>query len=101
MEIVPVTGSKPRLALVLRPVFDYTAPDPFAGQRPSWTTARSPWRDKGTDTIGLCCLDELNTTPGHFAPRPATPGQRHSTDSRYLQPDVANFVPSRCPKQEN
>ncbi|MFI9842189.1 hypothetical protein ACIHFD_34505 [Nonomuraea sp. NPDC051941] len=82
VEIVPVTGTKPRPALVVRPVFDYTAPDPFAGQRLSWTTARSPWRDKATDTIGLCCLDELNTTPGHldaalrhFAPRPAAPGQ--------------------------
>jgi hypothetical protein len=66
VEIVPGTGPKPRPTLILRPLFDYTAPDPFDGQRLSWTTARSPWRDKGTDTIGLCRLDELNTTPGHL-----------------------------------
>lgn len=78
--IVPGTGPRPRAALVLRPLFDYTTTDPFAGQRLSWTNARSPWREKETDTIGLCCLDELKTTPGrleaalrHFAPRPGTP----------------------------
>ncbi|TYB57186.1 hypothetical protein FXF51_40855 [Nonomuraea sp. PA05] len=75
--IVPGTGPKPRATLILRPMFDFTAPDPFAGQRLSWTTARSPWRDKATDTIGLCLLDELVTTPGqldaalrHFFPGP-------------------------------
>ncbi|WP_106401261.1 serine/threonine-protein kinase [Actinocorallia populi] len=78
--IVPGTGAKPRAALVLRPVFDYTNEDPFAGQRLSWTNHRSPWREKATDTIGLCCLDELRTSPGrlesalrHFAPRIVPP----------------------------
>lgn len=80
LAIIPGTGPEPRATLVLRPLFDHTAPDPFDGQRLSWTTARSPWRDKATDTIGLCRLDELNTTPGrldaalrHFSPRPVPP----------------------------
>ncbi|WP_344493463.1 hypothetical protein [Nonomuraea monospora] len=75
--IVPGIGPKPRATLILRPMFDFTAPDPFAGQRLSWTSARSPWRDKATDTINLCRLDELVTTPGqldaalrHFFPGP-------------------------------
>ncbi|TMR13275.1 hypothetical protein, partial [Nonomuraea zeae] len=63
IDIIHGPGSKSRSTLVLRPRFDYTAPDPFIGQRLSWSTARSPWRDKSTDTIGLCRLDELNTTP--------------------------------------
>ncbi|MGR6920074.1 hypothetical protein ACU635_38070 [[Actinomadura] parvosata] len=81
VAIVPGAGRKAHATLVLRPVFDFTGPDPFEGQRLSWTAARSPWRDKATDTIGLCRLDELNTTPGrldaalrHFSPRPVTPG---------------------------
>ncbi|MEU6786851.1 hypothetical protein ABZ912_47310 [Nonomuraea angiospora] len=46
-------------------------PDPFAGQRLSWTTARSPWRDKATDTIGheLITLTYRAAVVPAFSPR--------------------------------